>query len=124
MQFKSELFPLILNGQKTQTRRPVKPNVSFRGTDIGWKPCAYSAGRTYGVQLGRGRRALARIEVTGVHKERVGDITLEDAEREGFKDIATFFRYWKTLYPASDLTEAVWVITFYVRQRAGVKAGA
>lgn len=45
----------------------------------------WQVGRTYAVQPGRGKAAIGRIRITAIRKERVQDITEEDAFAEGCK---------------------------------------
>ena len=93
---------LILNGEKTETRRLAKGgdvgiyysgeldknfNIKnalyckvFRNGRLLWQ-----VGKDYSVQLGRGKPGLPfRIEITQIRKERLLDITEEGARREGF----------------------------------------
>lgn len=108
MIFKPDMIVAIAEGRKTQTRRKVQP-----GTD-----CFYRVGRCFGIQrraaeeemttdeLRRFRRRLGypprrtvgRLQVVAVRREQVGDITLEDARREGFESVAEFRRYWAWLH--------------------------
>jgi len=91
----------VLAGQKTQTRRIVKPehwefcdgpelaiDTVFYGTRIKWQ-----VGRTYAVQPGRGKPAVGRIKITAIRKERVQDITEADAVAEGFAGLCGYGVY-------------------------------
>ena len=109
MIFRPELVNLILRGQKTETRRPVKS---------GETECRYKVGRTYAVQPGRTKAGVARIRILSARKERLGLVTDEDAEREGFtarNDLTPrqeFLNYWLVLYGRLDEDQEVWVIRF------------
>ena len=109
MIFRPELVKQILAGKKTMTRRPVKP---------GELACRYKPGRVYGVQLGRGRpthmtgEEPLRITILEVRQEHLGEITLPDARREGFRTTQEFKDYWRGLYGTFDLELPVWVIGF------------
>lgn len=92
MIFRPELAAAVLRGDKTQTRRLVRP---------GEEACAYRAGGSYSVQPGRGRKAVGRIVVTHVERRRLGEITHEDAVAEGFASVEAFARYWLDLHDAS-----------------------
>ena len=95
----------VLNGTKTQTRRLVRPDdytwVNGLATVAGGMPpsivitevCGISpsgrhylkwaVGKTYTVQPGRGKKAVGRIRITKIRRERLGDISGEDSMAEG-----------------------------------------
>ena len=126
MIFKQELADLILSGDKTVTRRPVK----FRHD--GWDqprydcpiPCRYEVGKTYAIQPGRGERAIGRIRILDVRAERLSDIDNVDAANEGFASLDRFaesrtsmrddfLTYWSELYGDDyDEDALVWRIEF------------
>jgi hypothetical protein len=98
----------VLRGEKTQTRRIVKPGEHFNEmgattivTGSFFRQMTFAddyhyavitpagrikweVGKTYAVQPGRGQPAVGRIRITAIRKERIGDITEEDAIAEGF----------------------------------------
>lgn len=111
----------VLAGRKTQTRRLLRPYPgtlparrppkygkaapapakwprAFKAFDQVWCECTVQPGRSYAVQPGRGKHALARIVVTDVRAELVGEITFDDARREGFRTTADFKRTWLELH--------------------------
>jgi hypothetical protein len=106
MIFKRQLIAKIMDpdprARKTQTRRLIQ----------GDQPCKYRVGRTYAIQAGRGKPAIARIRILDVRTERLGEITLEDARREGFKATFQFFQYWEQLHGSVNKEQLVWVIGF------------
>lgn len=85
MIFRPELARLIRQGKKTQTRR--------RG-----ETTTYAVGRIVPVQPGRGKRSTARILITAVEQQRLGDLTFEQARAEGFRTRDEFFAYWRGLH--------------------------
>jgi hypothetical protein len=89
MIFKPNLIQAIQQGKKTMTRRPLK---------FGEKSCRYKPDHVYSIQPGRGRKAVCQITVTDVRAEPLGNLTLDDARREGFRTIAEFYEYWHRLY--------------------------
>jgi len=90
----------VLDGTKTQTRRPVKegeklvaqhwphgiycqPTV-IRTDHLGLEGrVKYQVGRTYAVQPGRGKKAVGRIGITKIRRERLQEISYEDVAAEG-----------------------------------------
>lgn len=103
MIFKPELVEKILAGEKTETRRLVKP---------GQIECRYVPGKDYALQPGRRRKAVGRIAITNVHKAKLGEITQEGALREGFPTVRAFLDYWRRLHGGVDPEQEVWVIQF------------
>ena len=98
----------VLDGSKTHLRRLVKPgdrlfddtislgispdHPLYIPTRVGaWMKhpkefpfrLKYECGRTYAVQPGRTEKGIARIRITGIRRERVQDITEEQAIAEG-----------------------------------------
>jgi len=81
----------VLDGSKTQTRRLVKRheimdddgNVCITGNTTDLPRIKWQVGRTYAVQPGRGKKAVARYKLLDIRCERLQDITPEDAIAEG-----------------------------------------
>lgn len=94
----------VLNGTKTQTRRPIKKK---HGDTPPWRP-----GRTYAVQPDYGKKAVARFEALSVKRERLGDITDADAKAEGFSDREIFLQEWFGRYSKDTPNTEVWAIGF------------
>lgn len=92
----------VLSGQKTQTRRRIKPDKKF----------IYQVGRTYAVQPKQGQAAVARFEVTAIKKQRLGEMTHEEALAEGFASVADYQQLWVKQYGSFNTDEEVWVIEF------------
>jgi hypothetical protein len=101
----------VLEGTKTQTRRlvksgeqleylltepnaPIGPNAVFStptdGMDLG--RTKWVIGRTYGVQPGRGQKAVGRCRIFAIRQELLQDISEEDAIAEGIKTISPEYR--------------------------------
>lgn len=110
MIFGADLRHKIVTGRKTMTRRPVKePQLVRRTIKINgerrpagperWtRPFEPKVGGRIAVQPGRGQHAVAHILVADVRRELVGEITYEDARREGFRTTEEFKVYWVRLY--------------------------
>jgi hypothetical protein len=103
--FRRPLLGKVLAGQKTMTRRPVKGGKSAP---------RYEVGQRHVIKAAQGERAVARILLTDVRQELLGDITALDAQREGFKRRDQFMDYWRELYGRADEDQLVWVIEFDV----------
>jgi hypothetical protein len=95
----------LLSGRKTQSRRLVKdgemlvPNDTYKEGNVFLKSDVvvhkfrpkWRVNKDYSVQLGRGRKGLSfRVKIVGIRKERLLDISEEDAKREGYKNIWDF----------------------------------
>lgn len=89
MQFKPDLAEKSVKGEKTQTRREVKPwewlsvlpngsKAVFHRGRIKWQ-----VGKTYAIQPGRGKASIGRFTLLDIRRERVGAITEADAIAEG-----------------------------------------
>jgi len=91
---------MIVEGRKTQTRRLVKPGeytwMSIPGAVTGKPPnlsysevcrengsVRFAVGKTYAVQPGRGKPAVARIRITDIRRERLRNISPLDCALEG-----------------------------------------
>jgi hypothetical protein len=106
MIFSPELAELVVTGRKTETRRKVREG----------ELCRYKVGRTYAVQPGRTKHGIGRIRVTEMCRERLGDIDVSGARREGFPTVGWFFDYWRRLHGGVDPEQEVWVIRFVMEQ--------
>lgn len=126
MNFKPELLKLVLEGKKTQTRRPVKDGQWVHLNDDGeitsvqrtkvWgfnkidgmgqagyfnghtDFTVYSVGNTYAIAPGRGKKAVARFELLQIRREDVRKISKDDAIAEGFETEVDFWRVWCGFY--------------------------
>lgn len=120
----------VLSGEKTQTRRIVKPKTVFPSnmrstdnTDGDWmwhgkvftasacKPgtgywglgytearIKYEVGKTYAVQPGRGKKAVARIRILSIRREDVREISGQDVKAEGFDNRVAFMNVWLQMH--------------------------
>lgn len=82
----------------------------------GSESCSYKVGRTYAIKSGRTKHGIGRIRMIEVHRERLDDIDLSGAQREGFPAVGRFFDYWHRLHGGVDAEQEVWVIRFVVEQ--------
>lgn len=104
MLFREDLVGKVLSGEKTVTRRRLDHRVG--------RIVRYRVGGIYAVQPGRGQRHVGHIEVTSVRRERLQDITNEQAHAEGFPGVIDFITYWCGLYGHWEPEEIVAVIEF------------
>lgn len=136
MIFTPENCKKVLSGQKTMTRRVVKDGerlletARMRWVDIalnGRDMMKWVVGRTYAVQPGRGKKAVGRMKIAAIRRERLGDISEADCIAEGidptkpynwgFTSRARFRELWISLYgddPVKgwEANPDVWVISF------------
>lgn len=91
---------MILKGNKTQTRR------------IGTKRWNVGAVHLAKTQM-LSKQYFAKILIIGVKQERLGDMTLEDAKKEGCKSVEEYIDIWKFINKGVWNPELiVWVIDF------------
>jgi hypothetical protein len=113
MQFSPDLCDLILRRKKTVTRRRMKWG--------GWcgcseMPCRYEVGKTYAIQPGRGKKAVGRIRVISVDRQKLGRPTMLEARLEGFLNPHLFVAKWLDLYGKYDVDQIVDRIEFELVQ--------
>lgn len=91
---------MILRGQKTQTRR-----VGSKRWNVG----AVHLAKTQMLST----EYFAKIRILNVREERLGDITLEDAQKEGYSSVEEYIDIWKFINKGVwDPELIVWVIDF------------
>ena len=131
----------VLNGTKTQTRRPVKEHEEANRWDVetdvineviatypkgkwgSWQS-VYVVGKTYAVQPGRGKKAVGRIRITKISKRKLLEIVPSQIVAEGIRledgatiedHIVAFANLWDSIYKKpcrwKDNPE-VWVLEF------------
>lgn len=98
MIFSRDLFPLVIAGGKTETRRPKHGPGDH---------CPIGIRGEIAVQPGRGKYHRAHAVDVLVRHERLDAITEEDARREGFASVAAFLDAWHAIY--GDAAGATWV---------------
>lgn len=98
--FKKEHIFLILEGVKTQTRRRHKRPLKV--------------GRVYDFKKDWYHSTGIKIKITKVYSQRLGDITPEEAQKEGRYTISEFVYVWMRINGVWDPDEVVWVYEFRV----------
>jgi hypothetical protein len=96
--WKKEYIGRILSGEKTATRRRSRPMVRVGGS--------------YLIRDGFFTHRDERITVNRLYTQRLGEMTEEDAEREGAPSREAFVGEWTRLYGSFDPGESVWVVEF------------
>ena len=123
MIFKKEFISKIINGTKTQTRRLKKHGSYLRGEivyethikdGITEKKIKWKRGKDYTVQAGRGKKGLLKITITKIRKQKLLDITEQDAKAEGFKNVNEFLKEFSKIYGSKivKLNPETWVLNF------------
>jgi hypothetical protein len=107
----------VICGEKWQTRRIVKAGEAFdlsqQRVRVNDKRTVYEIGKTYAVQPNRGKKAIARIRLTDVRREKIGVISEADARAEGFASRDEFLKTWRDIHGSkADLKIEVWVLEF------------
>lgn len=97
--FKHEHVAPILSGQKTQTRRTGK---------LRWKVGAIRQAKT-GYKKDS---EFAKLRILAIRSERLGDISPEDAIKEGYNSVAEYIEVFQRIYKRWDPNEVVWVIDY------------
>jgi len=122
---------LVLMGVKTQTRRPAKPHdriTIYKASKNRWVKCLfnnqmnrsrYQVGKTYAVQVGRGRKGIGRILVTNLRLEHLEAISHADAIAEGFMSVDEFKETWDRLYPRALITNPKVVVIEFELVKVG-----
>ena len=99
--FQKSMIPRILDGIKTQTRRPLEEN-NIKVGDVLPLRAPWSQ-KTYGL-----------IEIVRVYEQPIGEISQEEVEREGFQSLAEFKKTWGRIYGQTNGREVVRVLVFRV----------
>ena len=102
MMFKKACAEQVLTGVKTCTRRPLKTGRLRRVFDVGKEYTVLVGYRDFGV----------KIKVFERYRQALGQMTEQDAVKEGFTSLAEFQAAWKEIYGKYDPLEVVWVYEF------------
>jgi len=102
MQFTPEHIEKIKRGEKTVTRRD-------------WKRAMVKVGGVYPAQTQRYQRKSecdVFFRVIALYRQRLGDMTEEDAKKEGGYTLEEFEKVWKEINGWWDPNRVVWVVEF------------
>ena len=108
-------YQQILDDKKWATRRVMNP-----GDVLLENPTRlvvngrtkWQVGKRYAIQPSRGKKAVGRIEITGIYQERLGQMTVEDALAEGFATLDAFQQTWIQINGQYDPNQSIWVVMF------------
>jgi hypothetical protein len=100
--FKPEHVEPILRGEKTQTRRIGKCR---------WRPGSIHQAKT---DFKKSSKPFALLRIVSVRQERLGDISEDDAKKEGYSSVAAYKEVFKRIYGWWDENALVWVVDFEV----------
>ena len=101
--FKPEHVSMILNQNKTETRRT-------------WKTARVKVGNIYQCKTQLFGKAFATVKVTGLWKENLSDISPEGVEAEGYKTIKEYMDIWIKINKSWNPNINVWVIRFELEE--------
>ena len=74
-------------------------------------------GGIYSLRVGH-KLLSDKIKVLRIYPQRLGEMSEEDARREGFESLEEFKRAWITLYRRWDDGQQIWVVEFrYMGER-------
>lgn len=102
MMFKKALLEKVLSGEKTQTRRDIKRKPGVQ---------VFSVGQVIGVRAGY-TKYIGAIRIVRRRQENLGDISEEDAKKEGCHSVEEFKTIWIKLFGNWDPDQVVWVYDF------------
>jgi len=104
--FKPEHIEPILNGVKTQTRRI-------------WKNHRVKVGSIHRAKTKMlSKDYFALLKITGLRRERLGDLTEEDARAEGGYTVQEFKEVWERINGNWHPYQGVWVVEFQVIKKS------
>jgi hypothetical protein len=117
--FRPELARALLDGRKTVTRR-----LTSRNPRSPWwsERCGLSAGDSFAVCPGRGKRAVGRARVLSAVRVPLGRLDEREAAREGFASPQEFERAFTTINGGYDPHAVVWRIEFELLHHNGQEA--
>jgi hypothetical protein len=103
--FKPEHVEPILSGRITQIRKNWGKPMAKVGSIHKAKTALFS------------KENFASIRITGLRKERLGDISHEDIYKEGYDDLESFKAAWKRSAGVWDPNIMVYVVNFELEKR-------
>jgi hypothetical protein len=71
-------------------------------------------GKTYGIRSTRFEKSRGHITITRRFQQKLGDVTEEDAKKEGSKNLEEFKQEWIKIYGSWHPDEVVTAYEFYL----------
>jgi hypothetical protein len=105
MLFKPEHVEPILSGRMTQIRKFWDKPMAKVGSIHKAKTALFS------------KNYFASIIITGLRKEKLGAIIIEDAMREGYDDLVSYKEAWKKINGHWEPNSVVSVVSFELKER-------
>ena len=105
MLFKPEHVEPILSGRMTQIRKLWDKPMAKVGSIHKAKTALFS------------KDYFASIIITGLRREKLGAITIEDAMREGYDDLVSYKEGWKKINGYWEPNSIVYVVSFELKER-------
>ncbi|MCW4011935.1 MAG: ASCH domain-containing protein [Candidatus Bathyarchaeota archaeon] len=96
--FKRQFINKIRSGAKTQTRRLKQPRLKI--------------GKKYNLRENYRTTLPDKIFIVDIYQQYLGDITLDEVKREGFKTKTEFINIWTEIYGEYDPEMYIWVVEF------------
>ena len=107
--FKQKHIDLILSGRKTQTRRIHKRPLKI--------------GKTYGIRRTWFEKSIAKITILRAFRQRLGDISIEDIQKEGYNNIWEFRKEWEEIHGPGNWNPDQVVMAYEFRLLTSAKTG-
>lgn len=110
------IFPEILVARVLSGEKTVHRGLAIDDQDSPWwsERCFYRPRGRYSIKAGRAKPVLGLVRVTALPRlERLGDITADEARREGYNSVEAFANAWHGHWP----DERVWRVEFEVVRR-------
>ncbi len=96
--FRKQLITKIREGQKTQTRRLKKPNLTL--------------GKIYHLRKNYHSVLPDKIKIIDIFQQNLGDISVVDIQKEGYNTQQEFIEAWKDIYGIYQPDDYIWVVEF------------
>ena len=100
IRFADKQVPKIISGEKSCTRINI--------------PCPWTVGQviTAFQAVEDSDRPFALLKVTSVSEQKIGDMTEEDANKEGYESLLKFKEAWTDLHGQVNDADVVWAVGF------------